>query len=84
MKFITIGRSPENIVFIDNETVSRRHAELLVTRSGELYLTDCASTGGTYVHSSEGWTPIRQSFVGRSDSVKFGQIETTIDYLLSI
>jgi pSer/pThr/pTyr-binding forkhead associated (FHA) protein len=46
---VTIGRSPEANVFLDDVTVSRNHA-LLVRRRDGLYLDDLGSLNGTYVN----------------------------------
>src|SRR5918992_5783490 len=46
---LTIGRSPEAEVFLDDVTVSRNHA-LLVRRRDGLYIDDLGSLNGTYVN----------------------------------
>ena len=46
---MTIGRSPEAEIFLDDVTVSRDHA-VLVRRSGDWYLDDSGSLNGTYVN----------------------------------
>jgi pSer/pThr/pTyr-binding forkhead associated (FHA) protein len=46
---VTIGRSPEAGVFLDDVTVSRDHA-VLVHRQGAWYLDDSGSLNGTYVN----------------------------------
>jgi FHA domain-containing protein len=46
---MTIGRSPEADVFLDDVTVSRDHA-VLVHRGGAWYLDDSGSLNGTYVN----------------------------------
>ncbi len=46
---MTIGRSPEAEIFLDDVTVSRNHAEL-VRRSGAWFLDDSGSLNGTYVN----------------------------------
>jgi hypothetical protein len=46
---MTIGRSPEADVFLDDVTVSRDHATL-VKRSGAWFLDDSGSLNGTYVN----------------------------------
>ena len=46
---MTIGRSPDAGVFLDDVTVSRNHA-LLVRRRDGLYLDDLGSLNGTYVN----------------------------------
>jgi pSer/pThr/pTyr-binding forkhead associated (FHA) protein len=46
---MTIGRSPDAGVFLDDVTVSRNHA-LLVRRRDGYYLDDLGSLNGTYVN----------------------------------
>ena len=46
---MTIGRSPETDVFLDDVTVSREHATL-VRRGGDWFLDDSGSLNGTYVN----------------------------------
>jgi hypothetical protein len=46
---MTIGRSPEAEIFLDDVTVSRNHA-LLVGRRDGLYIDDLGSLNGTYVN----------------------------------
>ncbi len=46
---LTIGRSPEAEVFLDDVTVSRNHA-LIVRRRDGLYIDDLGSLNGTYVN----------------------------------
>ena len=45
----TIGRSPDCGVFLDDVTVSRRHA-VLVRRNGRWYIEDQGSLNGTFVN----------------------------------
>lgn len=46
---IQIGRHPESDIFLDDITVSRRHAEILRTTSGH-EVVDVGSLNGTYVN----------------------------------
>ena len=46
---VAIGREPECEVFLDDVTVSRRHAAIDMTR-GSPVLTDLGSLNGTYVN----------------------------------
>jgi len=46
---MTIGRSPDAEIFLDDVTVSRNHA-VLVRRGGEWQLDDAGSLNGTYVN----------------------------------
>ena len=45
----TIGRSPDNDVFLDDVTVSRKHA-VLVQSAGEFRIEDLGSLNGTFVN----------------------------------
>ncbi len=48
---ITIGRHPESDIFLDDVTVSRRHAE--VRRVGDFFeVADAGSLNGTYVNQA--------------------------------
>ncbi len=46
---LTVGRSPESEVFLDDVTVSRNHAVLVRRRDG-LYIDDLGSLNGSYVN----------------------------------
>jgi pSer/pThr/pTyr-binding forkhead associated (FHA) protein len=46
---MSIGRTPDAAVFLDDVTVSRNHA-LLVRRKDGLYVDDLGSLNGTYVN----------------------------------
>jgi pSer/pThr/pTyr-binding forkhead associated (FHA) protein len=46
---VTIGRSPDSEVFLDDVTVSRNHA-LIMRAEGALVLRDLGSLNGTYVN----------------------------------
>jgi pSer/pThr/pTyr-binding forkhead associated (FHA) protein len=46
---MTIGRSPDAEVFLDDVTVSRNHA-LIVRRKDGLYIDDLGSLNGSYVN----------------------------------
>lgn len=47
---ITIGRSKESDVFLDDVTVSRSHAKIVQTASG-ISISDLGSLNGTYVNN---------------------------------
>jgi pSer/pThr/pTyr-binding forkhead associated (FHA) protein len=46
----TIGRSPESDIFLDDVTVSRKHAQVLKSMPGFFTLKDLGSLNGTYVN----------------------------------
>ena len=48
---VTVGRNPDNEIFLDDVTVSRKHAQFL--RNGKSFLVqDSGSLNGTYVNGS--------------------------------
>src|SRR5690348_10285977 len=67
---ITIGRAPDNMIVIDDPSVSNRHALLELT--GETYrLKDLDSTNGTKVNG----VPITETVLRFDDRVRFGAID---------
>lgn len=46
---VTIGRHPESTIFLDDITVSRRHAEVRRGADGQYSLSDAGSLNGTYL-----------------------------------
>ena len=67
-----IGRSPECDVFLDDVTVSRRHAEL--QRTGETFtIRDLGSLNGTYVNRQR----IESATLEDDDEVQIGKYRLT-------
>jgi pSer/pThr/pTyr-binding forkhead associated (FHA) protein len=67
-----IGRSPECDIFLDDVTVSRRHAEL--TRDGETFtITDLGSLNGTFVNRKR----IETAELEDDDEVQIGKYRLT-------
>ncbi len=52
MRVITIGRSAENDVVINDPKVSRHHAQIVQQDNGSVYIVDLDSSNGTYVNES--------------------------------
>lgn len=78
-----IGRSQTCEIVIDDPTVSRLHAELVVSAGGKCYLTDCCSSGGSFVAVEGEWQSIVQAFVDQDQYVLLGGHQATIGELLS-
>ena len=71
---ITIGRAPDNMIMIDDPSVSSRHAQLEL--SGETYrLKDLDSTNGTKVNG----VPITETVLRFEDRIRFGAIEARFE-----
>jgi pSer/pThr/pTyr-binding forkhead associated (FHA) protein len=67
-----IGRSPECDVFLDDVTVSRRHAEIV--REGDAYvIRDLGSLNGTFVNRHR----IESSTLADDDEVQIGKYRMT-------
>ena len=72
-----VGRQQDCDLRLDDSTVSRRHAEVILAPHGRYYLTDCNSAGGTYIHEGAGWRQLRQEFVSAGARLRFGHCEIT-------
>jgi pSer/pThr/pTyr-binding forkhead associated (FHA) protein len=71
---ITIGRAPDNMIVIDDPSVSSRHAQLEF--SGEAYrIKDLESTNGTRVNG----IPITETMLRFEDRVRFGAIDARFE-----
>ncbi len=69
---MTIGRSPDAEVFLDDVTVSRNHA-LLVRRRDGLYVDDLGSLNGTYVNRHR----IESHKLSSGDELQVGKYKLT-------
>ena len=71
---VTLGRDDDNDVIIDDERVSRHHAELSLLPDGRVELTDLGSTGGTFVNGR----PVRKQVAKAGDRLAFGPLAASI------
>jgi pSer/pThr/pTyr-binding forkhead associated (FHA) protein len=69
---MTVGRSPDAAVFLDDVTVSRNHA-LLVRRRDGLYIDDLGSLNGTYVNRRR----IESHKLENGDELQIGKYKLT-------
>lgn len=53
MKVVTIGRSEDDDIFIDDVTVSRHHLQIIQFDDGHYRLADFGSSNGTYVNGQK-------------------------------
>ena len=71
---VTVGRSPDNAIVINNPSVSARHAQLQL--AGETYrLKDLGSTNGTQVNGK----PVTETLLSFDDRVRFGAAEARFE-----
>jgi predicted component of type VI protein secretion system len=67
---ITLGRAPDNMIQIDDPSVSGRHAQLSLI-DDRYQLKDLGSTNGTRVNSEA----VTDVFLRVGDRLRFGQVE---------
>ena len=68
----TIGRSPECDIFLDDVTVSRKHA-VLIERDGDLYIEDQGSLNGTFVNRKR----VESATLDDGDEIQIGKYRLT-------
>jgi pSer/pThr/pTyr-binding forkhead associated (FHA) protein len=68
----TVGRSPDCDVFLDDVTVSRRHA-LVVRRDGGFFIEDRGSLNGTFLNRRR----IESGPLEDGDEVQIGKYRLT-------
>ncbi len=79
----TIGRSRQCDIVLSDETVSRRHAELVFLKNGHLFLIDCHTQNGTSIMENGKARRITQEFLSPSDIVQFGNVCIPVKELLA-
>jgi FHA domain-containing protein/zinc ribbon protein len=68
----TVGRHPESDIFLDDVTVSRRHAEI-ERRDGAFFIRDVGSLNGTYVNRQR----VDRAELANGDEVQIGKFKLT-------
>ncbi len=73
-QLVSIGRSPDNLIVIDDPSVSGRHAQLQAT-GDDYHLTDLDSTNGTTVNGKV----ITSVLLRAADRIRFGKVEACFE-----
>jgi hypothetical protein len=66
----TVGRHPDSEIFLDDVTVSRRHAEFTRTEGGAT-IRDLGSLNGSYVNGER----VEERVLGTGDEVQIGRFK---------
>ena len=74
MQTISIGRTDENTIVLNQPNVSRKHAVITQLDSGEIFIEDLNSTNGTFVNGNK----ITKVKINLSDTVTIGG--TTVNW----
>lgn len=70
----TIGRSPENSIRLEDNSVSGRHAEIAMVAEN-CYLKDLGSTNGTLVNGE----PVTEVQLRTGDRIRFGKVDASYE-----
>jgi FHA domain len=73
-KRLSVGRSKENDLTIEHETVSKNHASLAINGEGKFIVADTGSTNGTFINGNR-LSYGRAFTIAESDKVMFGTVE---------
>ena len=73
----SVGRSAENDLSINDPSVSKIHAALILNADDQLLVSDTGSTNGTFV-GGERIAYGKAIVIGEDDSLKFGLVEINI------
>ena len=84
VRTFVVGRDVGCDVRLDDTSVSRRHAEVLLVSGGRLYVTDRATTNGTFVLDGTDWRAVRQSYVKPDGRIRFGDVEMSTGRLMAL
>ena len=67
---VTMGRHPDSVIFLDDVTVSRKHAE--IRRRGDgLHVHDRGSLNGTYVNGER----VEETKLASGDEIQIGKFK---------
>lgn len=72
----TVGRGPDQDIFLDDVTVSRRHAELAITADGPPQIKDAGSTNGIYINGDR----LDESSLSAGDEIIVGKYHLILVY----
>ncbi len=77
---ISVGRTSENNLALDDISVSKRHASLAVGGDGRLSVADTGSTNGTFING-ERIAYGKSIGLNADDKIKFGTVEVTFEHI---
>jgi hypothetical protein len=69
-------------IFINDDTVSSLHGEIVDFGGGRYEFSDRGSTNGTFIRENRGWTRIQTAELSEHDDIRFGAFQTRIGDLL--
>jgi pSer/pThr/pTyr-binding forkhead associated (FHA) protein len=76
---LIVGRAKENDLFLDDKSVSKMHASLVLDGAGKLRVADIGSTNGTYLNG-ERIAYGKAYEITTDDEVGFGEVKVKFDW----
>ena len=68
-----IGRDPKSEIFLDDVTVSRKHAKISRSMQGEFKVVDLGSLNGSYLNAHQ----VQESGLAVGDEIQIGKFRLT-------
>jgi pSer/pThr/pTyr-binding forkhead associated (FHA) protein len=84
MKIKTCGRETSCALVLEDSTVSRLHARIELADDGLVCVHDNESQNGTFLKRNDHWIRIRKAMLCIGDSIRFGDIEVSLDRLIAV
>jgi pSer/pThr/pTyr-binding forkhead associated (FHA) protein len=78
-KRLSVGRTKENDVAVDDQSISKAHASLLLNKEGKLIVGDTGSTNGTFVRG-ERIAYGKAVEIAQGDSLLFGLVKVDVKF----
>ena len=77
---LSVGRTKENDLWLDDESVSKIHAALILNSEKHLVVADTGSTNGTFING-ERIAYGRAFAVQAGDKLRFGTVEVALEHI---
>ena len=77
---LSVGRTRENDLTIEDTSVSKFHASLFLNSENSLTIADTGSTNGTFING-ERISYGKAHVIGKNDKINFGTVGVTFEYV---
>ena len=77
---LSVGRTPENDLIINDASISKIHAALVLNSEDQILVADTGSTNGTYI-GGERIAYGKATPINEGDKLKFGTVEVKLKYV---
>jgi pSer/pThr/pTyr-binding forkhead associated (FHA) protein len=77
---LSVGRTKENYLVIDDPSISKIHAALVLNSDRQLMVADTGSTNGTFINNQR-ISYGRAVVINEGDKLKFGMVEVVFEHI---